>query len=273
MSPAVALRGDSPPLSANEVIAALEAATSRQDALLRAAVPHADAIAPRVIELVDAAANGAYLMPGEGNLLFWGIHILAAAKCTALYRPFVRLVSQQREDQLDLLLASAMTETLPRILLSVFDGDPGPLLDLCAHQGTEGFVRWGAFEALGRLTFDGAIPRHVTVDLLTRFERENLAEPLDAAWQGWQDTIAMLGVTELYETVRSTWHDDRSPLGPGDRKISRRGLLKRGRSRRVIQPCSRSTDENLSTIQRKRWLGSARTSHQVRAVTACGAMR
>jgi len=201
------------------VIQELEAAEYRPDAVLRRAVEHADGIAPAVITLVEKATEGIYLLPKQERLFFWGLHVLAAARCTALYQPLLRLLRLDRAEYLDHLFGNAVTESLPRVLISIFDGDAALLFDLCSQKSADEYLRWGLFEAIARLTFDGAIPRPMTVEFLSRFERENLAEPEDAAWEGWQEAIALLGVEELYDRVRATWRDGRSASEPSDQEI------------------------------------------------------
>jgi uncharacterized protein len=201
------------------VIQELEAAQYLPEMALRRAVVHADQIAPRVIALVEQAAQGIYLLPKQDALLFWGIHALAAARCTALFQPLLRLIQLDRAEYLDSILGDAVTETFPGILISVFDGSAASLLDACAQKSLDGYLRWGMFDAIARLTFDGAIPRPVTVEFLGRFEREDLAAPGDTAWEGWQDAIALLGIEHLYDRVRATWREERSPCEPSDQKI------------------------------------------------------
>jgi len=201
------------------IVRELEAAEYRPEAALRRAVEHASDIAPAVIALVEKAAEGVYLLPKQETLLFWGIHVLAAARCTTLYRPLLRLIRLDRAEYLDDLLGDAVTETLPGILVSVFDGDAAPLFDACAQKSVNGVLRWGVLDAIARLTFDGAIPRPMTVAFLGRFEREDLAAPGDEAWEGWQDAIALLGIEELHDRLRATWRDERCPCAPSDQDI------------------------------------------------------
>src|SRR6266567_4317616 len=84
-----------------EIILALEAARGRPDAALTHAVGRAGELAPPVIALVDKAADGVYLTPKQANLLFWGIHVLAAARRTELYRPLMRMLRQCPADHLE----------------------------------------------------------------------------------------------------------------------------------------------------------------------------
>jgi yecA family protein len=189
--------------SAAEIILALESAQWRPDAVLRQAGSRAGEIAPAVIDVVEKAAAGVYLMPKQRNLLFWGIHVLAAARRTELYRPLLELLRHCPEDDLEQLLGDATTQTIGGIVISVCDGDPGPLLEACANQNVDAFVRWNLLTALARLAFDGVIAREVAVEFFDRFAREPLAEPDSSAWRGWQDAISLLGLEEMRERLRA----------------------------------------------------------------------
>jgi uncharacterized protein len=204
--------------SAAEIILALESAQWRPDTVLRQAGNRAGEIVPAVIDAVEKAADGVYLTPKQRNLLFWGIHVLAAARRTELYRPLLELLRRCPEDDVDQLLGNATTETIGRIVISVCDGDPGPLLEACADQNVDAFVRWNLLTALARLAFDGVIAREVAVGFFDRFACEPLAEPDDPAWQGWQDAISLLGLEEMRERLRADWDNDRILQDEGDRE-------------------------------------------------------
>jgi uncharacterized protein len=45
------------------------------------------------------------------------------------------------------------------------------------------------------------------------------SDPGEAAWEGWQDAIALLGIEELHDRVRATWRDERSLTEPSDQEI------------------------------------------------------
>ncbi len=204
--------------SVAEIVHGLETTRWRVDATLRRAVGHAAEIAPAVIGLVEKAAAGVYLIPKQENLLFWGIHVLAAARRTELYRPLLGLLRQCEEDQLDRVVGDVITETLRGIVISVCDGDAGPLVEACADQNVDSYARWSLIDALARLAFDGTIARETAVKFLDRFEREPLAEPGDDAWQGWLDAVSLLGLEDMRERLRAACDDDRIALGDGDRE-------------------------------------------------------
>jgi uncharacterized protein len=204
-------------VSGEDIIRELETARYRPDTALRAGAECAGEIAPAVIEVVNLAAASVYLVPKQANLLFWGIHAVAAGRCTELYQPLVRWLRRASDDELDRHLGDADTENLTGILLSVFDGDATPIIDLCLDPTGDGVARCVALEVLARLTFDGAVARSTTIELLTRFEREQLAAPRNFAWVGWQHAVVLLGVEELRERMHATWEDGRNPERELDR--------------------------------------------------------
>jgi uncharacterized protein len=212
---ALAQRQESAATSA-EIVENLSTAESRPDVALRAAVGFAGEIAPAIITVVERAAVGGELSHDQGNLLFWGIHVLASARRTELFQPLMRLVRQRSEDDLRRILGGARTETLPKIIISVFDGDTGTLIDACADSRIDSFVRWGLIGALARLTFDGVVARDTMMAFLDRFEREPLAAADDDAWQGWQDAIYLLGLEEMRERLRAACRSGRFDQPEGE---------------------------------------------------------
>jgi uncharacterized protein len=211
---AVALRRE-PSETAADIIAAL--ASARTLPALSGAVERAAEIAPAVIDVIEQAARNVFLMPGQYNLLFWGIHAVAAARRRELHRPLINLVHQVQRVELGYLLGDAVRRTMHKLVISTFDGDPQPLIAACAGKNVDGHVRCHLMLALARLTFDGKIPRATTLEFLDRLEREPLAGPGDAAWGGWQDAIIYLGLEEMHERLCATWTDDRNPHEPKDR--------------------------------------------------------
>jgi uncharacterized protein len=201
-----------------DIIQELEEADDRPDNALRIAVLYAADIAPRVIDVIEQAADGTDLVPAQENLLSWGIHVLAAGRRKELFLPLLRLVSQSSKDTLRGLIGSAITESLARIVISVFPGTAAPLVDACADTKISSLVRWSLIVALARLTFDGAIDRQTTWDFLDRFERQPLAEPGDQTWEGWQDAICLLGLEDMRERMHAAWRDGRIPRNDEDRQ-------------------------------------------------------
>lgn len=174
-----------------------------------AAIRRPDRIADAVLDVVTRAAQGEPLSSQEGNLLFWGIHVLGEVRETRLLPPLLRLVRRLDDDMLELMLGDTVTLTLSRIVVSTYDGDLRSLADAIADREADGFVRWSLLNALAYLTFAQAVPREAASDLLVRFDDERWAAGGDPAWVGWEEAVALLGFTNLADRVAAARRDAR----------------------------------------------------------------
>jgi uncharacterized protein len=193
-----------------DLIAELAAAQELPGQALARAVLDPSQIADQVLRVLDLAADGAEIEGGEDNLLFWGVHVLGAARDTRAYRPLLRLL-RQPEERLELLLGDAEVASVPKIVAGVFDGDPAPLEALLIDPSVGEGVRMVLFGTLAFLTAAGRIERGETRRFLERFERERLAEPGDCAWAGWEEAVVRLGLRDLWPRVDKARRDGRVP--------------------------------------------------------------
>jgi len=178
------------------LVDALSAAEYLPAAELRQAVKAPETIADEVLRVLAGPVDGAEVSEADANLLFYGLHVLAAARDTRVFAPLVRLLHQDGET-LDALLGDAVTTTLARILVSVFDGEVAPLHRLILDSTLDDLVRNEAFAALTFLTQTGRVSRQATRDLLVRFDDKRVAVEGDIGWVGWEETIALLGFRDL----------------------------------------------------------------------------
>ena len=107
------------------------------------------------------------------------------------------LLLHRSPEELDELLGDAITETLPRIVTGVFDGDHDALLEAIADRHIDDFVRNSLFVAAAFLTWNGLIDRAHLEQFLVRFYEERLADDEDHGWVGWQEAVALLGLRTL----------------------------------------------------------------------------
>ncbi|UMY17693.1 DUF1186 domain-containing protein [Methylobacterium organophilum] len=192
-----------------DLVAVLSEERYRPVEALKRAVAQPEAIAEPVLALLDKAAGDSdCLDDGEANLLFWGLHALAAARDTRVLAPLLRFLRSDGE-AIDALLGDATTETLPAILASCFDDDAAGLGRLILDSTVDGFVRNSAFAALGFLTRQGRISREAATALLVRFDEGRAAVEEDPAWIGWEETIAYLGIAGLAPRAEAARRDGR----------------------------------------------------------------
>jgi len=136
--------------------------------------------APKLRAVLLRAADGTELSDDEGLLLFRGLHILAGPAtgkpasrfCVCCAGPF---------DEVDALLGDAVTESLAKIVTSVFDNDIDALFALIIDGSIDGFIREALFGAATFLTWERRIARGRFREFLVRFYEERPAENGDRA--------------------------------------------------------------------------------------------
>ena len=192
-----------------ELVAVLTEETHLPAEALKRAAQNPETVAEPVLGLLKRAAEDADAIEDEEtNLLFWGLHALAAARDTRVFPPLMRLMRQDGE-AVDGLLGDAATETLPAVIASTFDGDTGALTRLILDSTADDFLRNSAFNALGFLTRQGRIPLAEAEALLVRFDEARAAVEEAPAWIGWEETVAYLGLTGLAPRVEAARRDGR----------------------------------------------------------------
>ena len=169
---------------------------------------HPAAVGDATLPLLEAAASGRELTPEESNLLFWGLHVMAYARDTRALAPLLGLLRQD-EDHLDAILGDAVTATLAKVLVSLFDGDAAPFFRLILDSTVDDFVRMALLSACTFLTLEGQIDRAAMHDLLVRFDDAKAAVEEDQGWVAWEETIAHLGFRDLAPRVAAARADGR----------------------------------------------------------------
>lgn len=176
----------------------------RRDALV-AAIDHAEALAPEVIDIIDCACHGAVLTPPQEDLLFYGVHALAAARHADLYENLLALI-ENRPDEIEAWFGDS---DLAAILISVCGAEGEPPYDLLENPNITGKVKSDLFLLVARLVWEGRAPREQFVAFLDRFDREEMAPTDSFAWLGWQDAIRLLGLVAFEARVRAGWQAGR----------------------------------------------------------------
>ncbi|GLS42638.1 DUF1186 domain-containing protein [Methylobacterium brachythecii] len=179
-----------------------------RDALQRA-IAAPDLVADAVLRVVEGFADDPDApSDDEANLLFWGLHALAAARDTRLFAPLLRLLRQDPE-ALDGLLGDALSITLPRVLAGSFDGDTDALFRLILDSTVDDAVTSSAFTAMSFLVREGRIAPDQAKTLIIRFDEAKVAVEDSLGWTGWEQAIAYLGLAELAPRVEAARKDGR----------------------------------------------------------------
>ena len=163
-----------------------------------------DEAAPKLRDILESAAAGRIVNADEALLFFRGLHIIGGRRDSRAFKPLLRFLRRPPQE-VEELLGAATTETLPKILTSVFDGDEAALLDAIVDVKIDEAVRDSLFRAATFLTWEGRIPRRRFVEFLERFYSDRLAPDGDMAWFGWMNAIALLGLRDMRPMVLAAY--------------------------------------------------------------------
>ena len=109
-----------------------------------------EAAAPRFVARLRAVAAGADPTDAAVDQVFCILHLCGQMRETRAYEPLCRVISQ--DPDLDRWLGDAKTETLPGILINVFDRDVAPLAAAIESPLGDDCGRGSALSALGYLS-------------------------------------------------------------------------------------------------------------------------
>jgi hypothetical protein len=138
-------------MTVDEITFALKSSDAALLAALRAGLAKAEELAPLVFATADKLCRGVYLLPEENDLLFYGLHILAAARHPELFDR-VLMMAQQSEEELNQIFPEHIPTSLARLLLSVWNNDADALFELIEHADMIPEAKWALFDVLARLT-------------------------------------------------------------------------------------------------------------------------
>jgi hypothetical protein len=203
-----------------------ELAVSRDlpDLAIRMCLSRYDESRPALKAVLDRA-GGEKLTDEDANLLFRGLYILAAKREHSAFQPLLRVL-QLEEEELNRILDDVVTVDLPRIVVSVFDGDSDALFEAIADRRRDEFVRHSLFKAAMFLAFEKRIERERMIRFIERFWEERLAEDEAFVWIAWIDAISTLGLRSLSPLVEKAWRSERIPKYVMEPKHFREDLAK-----------------------------------------------
>jgi uncharacterized protein len=138
--------------------------------------------------------------PAVADALFLIVHLLGEWSQTTAYRPLCALL-RLPADEVEMLMGDAITETLPRIMAAVFDGDLAPLQAVILDSEADEFVRSAMFTTLVALALRGVVPRPQVAKFLLECEAQLEPRAANHVWFGWQDAVSHLGLAALRPLV------------------------------------------------------------------------
>ena len=188
---------------------ALKALGSAQDELpeeaLRWSLENWDVASTAFMQvLARCAAKLEEATDADVNIALFALHLMAQKREVRAF-PLVCALAQSPEG-LAAILGDTMAWTGSAILISLFDGDAKALRSIIEPPCADGLLGVCAFEAMAFLTAQGKIPRTDTREFLIRLHEESEDYlDLEALWDAWAMTVAILGFDDLMPRVRAAY--------------------------------------------------------------------
>lgn len=183
-------------MTLDEILDSLRFSEALPVETLNYCVAHPDVATPKFLEDLRRVAEGGAVTEADYTVLLAGLHVLGQLREPAAYRPLAALL--HRDDAvLERLLGDAMTETVPNILIAVFDGDPAPLEGLIEDTAATEFARVAALTAWTAWVFDGGLPRDQAEAQLARWFDTLQPREDTYLWVSWVEAAAGLGLHGL----------------------------------------------------------------------------
>ncbi len=160
------------------------------------ALAHWDEAAPRFIGRLRAWAARGAVPPEAAEEAFFILHLCGDKGEAGAYEPLCRLIASGADPHP--WLGDAVTETLPGILIKLFDGEAEPLVRVIESPKGDAFAQSSALAALAYLVrARGAMNDEDMRGLLHKLSRE--AKPSDDMifWMTWAEAAAKLGYEDL----------------------------------------------------------------------------
>ena len=148
----------------------------------------------------------------SGAEAFYIVHFCGEKAETRAYPILCRLIGEDR--RIAEWLDDAVTETLPGILIRVFNGDSAPLRRAIESAKGDEFARASALAALGYLVrARGAMSDDDMRAYLRRIRREAAPRRELVLWMTWATTVANLGYSDMRAEVEALNRDGLFPEG------------------------------------------------------------
>lgn len=177
---------------------------------LQACLRRRDEFVPDFLRLLERAADGEPLAEVEEAALFYFVHLLGELGEKRAYPPLMRLLAGNAK-RIERVLGDGITETLPGIIISVFDGTTDALYGVMNAPEAHEFARDAAFVAWAYYVTTGDIPTEEARQYLAACPERLEPRGESYVWVSWAQAVAVLGLADLAPRVREVVEAGRLP--------------------------------------------------------------
>ncbi|HEX9867751.1 MAG TPA: DUF1186 domain-containing protein [Candidatus Tectomicrobia bacterium] len=197
-------------MDTDRTIARLAFAERLPVGVIQACLSNRNEVVPAFIDLLQRCANNTPVSHEEESAIFLIVHILGELGEKEAFQPLMNFLAGDQE-RVNRVIGDAVTENLPKILISTFDGSTRRLYDVMNDAEVDEFVRdavfraWTYFVGMGEIDRDEA-RRYLGNGFETLRPIKN-----SYVWVSWADAVARLGFDDMRDLVRQTFAEGRVP--------------------------------------------------------------
>ena len=187
-------------MTVEELLNVFTVAEDLPEEALREATSRRAELAERFLAEVERWIGDTDSDPEEPSPLFFLVHLLGAWREKRAYELLCRMLRSD-PDRLEAALGDAITETVPRIIVTLCDGDWSPIREVIEDDEAYEFARSSMVEALGALVATEKVPRDEVIDYLRPLSAHTDLPAKHPLWGSWALLISDLKAHELRSDV------------------------------------------------------------------------
>ena len=178
-------------------------------AALENAVREKESITPRLLQIIEESRENIQAICDQENYMLhlYAMYLLAYFGEKKACQPILKFFSIPGDITLE-VTGDLVTEDLPRILASVYDGDSVSLKWLVEDREADEFVRAGALRTLCILWSEGIIQRQELLDYFHALYTEKLVGDESYVWTALVMLSSDVAAVELEEHILKAFDGD-----------------------------------------------------------------
>lgn len=178
------------------------------------AIQRREEITPHLLRALEEAVERPVDSKDEeaSFLPLYAMFMLAQFRDRRAYTLIVEMCKLPRKS-LDALIGDTITEGLPRIIASVFDGDTKPIKSVIENSSIDEYVRGSAMRSLSILVHEGVIERDEVIAYFTELFRTRLEREPSHVWDELASEAVDLYAKTLADDIRGAY--EKGLLWPG----------------------------------------------------------
>jgi len=177
--------------------------------ILRNAIAHRDEIIPELLEILEFTCENAKTLAKEHNYFahICALYLLAQFREQRAF-PLLNKLLNKPAKLVDSLLRGMITNGLPKILASIYDGDVGELHKIIENEEIDGYIRGSALHTLVVLVAQKMIAREEVVEYFKELFNRGLEREYSHVWNVLVGCSNYLYPEELLRNIVQAYNEE-----------------------------------------------------------------